>query len=98
MTGTRIRRTLQERIANKKQEVEELENKLKLQEVEKAFEEGRISDENEPEFKALKRELASLKKAFKAANRHGRTELAEQLEAFQGELTDEMGSLLTAEG
>jgi len=93
----KTRRTLAERIANKKQELEELEGKERLQEIEKAVEEGRISDENQPEFNLLKRELASIRKVIKAATRADDGALAEQLEAFRSETAERMAELVTSD-
>lgn len=94
MSTTRKRRTLEERIADEKAKLAELETKLNIKKIEEAADEGQVSEENQAEFKSLKRELASVKKVIKAADRHDATAVSEALSQFQSDLTAAMAELV----
>lgn len=91
---TRKRRTLEERIADEKAKLAELQEKLNIKKIEEAADDGQVSDENRAEFKALKRELTSVKKVIKAADRHNAEALSAALSEFQSELTAGMAELV----
>jgi len=91
---TRKRRTLEERISDEKAKLADLENKLNVKKIEESFDEGHVDDENQAEFKVLKRELASIKKVVKAAERRGRSVVVATLSEFQKELTATMAELV----
>jgi hypothetical protein len=91
----KTRRTPEERLEDKKREIAELEKKIRMKSIETALKEGRLSEEDEAEFKKLKSELNSVKKSIKAARRHENTVLAGALEEFSGSLADRMAALVT---
>lgn len=94
--ATRKRRTLEERIADEQQKLKELQDKLDLKKIQAAVDEGLVPDEDKVEFNQLKKEIASIKKVIKAADRHGRPQISNLMNVFLKDLTEAMTGLVTS--
>lgn len=94
---TRKRRTLEERIADQRVKLQELEAKQNLEKVEQAIDQGDIEEEDKAEFKRLKKELASVKKVIKAAERHQRPQILSLMNIFRNEITGAMTGLVNTQ-
>lgn len=94
--ATRRRRTLEERIADEQQKLKELQDKLGLKKIQEAVDEGLVPDEDKVEFNHLKKEIASIKKVIKAADRHARPQISNLMNVFLKDLTEAMTGLVTS--
>jgi hypothetical protein len=98
MSTPRKRRTLKERIADQERELQELKEKAALAEIENAFDEGRVTEENHAAFKALRKDIGVMKKAIKVANNHGNEGLVRILDEFRTKLATAMSELIQPKG
>ena len=89
----RKHRTLEERIAEEKKKLESLEQKLALKHVEESIENGGLSEEAKAEFATCKKELATIKKAIKVAERHLQDEDVKSLTSLKNYLLDHMSKI-----
>ena len=94
--ATRKRRTLEERIADEQQKLKELQDKLDLKKIQEAVDEGLVPEEDKVEFNQLKKEIASIKKVIKAADRHERPQISNLMNVFLKDLTEAMTGLVTS--
>lgn len=94
--ATRRRRTLEERIADEQETLEGLKDKLRLKKIQEAVDGGLVSDEDQLEFSQLKKEIASVKKIIKAADRHERPQISNLMNAFLKDLTEAMTGLVSS--
>lgn len=91
---TRKRRTIDQRIADQKARLQELEAKKKSSALEDALESGHVPDESVKEFKKLKRELKKLNDASKILNRHDCADEASGLQRISKMLVAKMHELV----
>ncbi len=93
---TRKRRTLEERIDDEQKLLAELQAKLDLKKIEEAVHEGVVPEADRAEFRQLKKEVSSIKKVIKAAERHERPQIYNLMNVFRRELTEAMTGLVTS--
>lgn len=77
------KRSAKELLAAKKRELQKLEERVRRKEIEKAIEGGKLSEEKEKEFKALKRKVSVMRKAadiFDSVDADEAAEVARKLE------------------
>lgn len=90
-------RPIEERIAEHQKKIADLEAKKQAKLLDNALKEGRVSKDNEREFKTLKSELRNVLKAKHAAERHGNDELVEPLSQLSSQIEENMRDLTSSE-